>query len=231
MKTTVKWPERTDRIGGPPSAGEVHLWRADLDSPAREEDQFSGASTLSEVEQERASRFKFAEHRRRYIRARSWLRRILGAYLELEPREVPICIGENGKPYVDAGAGRADLRFNLSHSAGFGLLAVTSGREIGADVQIETAKNDWPAIAERYFTVEEFGHVRGLPEAARAAACVEIWTRKEAAGKALGIGLHSKTFSLPVGPAAWGRVQCDKDLMVWSLGVEAPFAAAVAIQG
>jgi 4'-phosphopantetheinyl transferase len=229
MKTVARWPEETGARIQPPAPGEVHLWRADIDGPAKGLEIFPGP--LSTPERERALRFKFADHRRRYVHARSWLRKILGSYLQLEPQAVPVCISENGKPYLESGAGWADLRFNLSHSAGFGLLAVATGAEVGVDVQIESAKNDWPAIAERYFTVKEFGHIRALPPAAQAAACVEIWTRKEAAGKALGIGLHSKTFSFAVGPAAWGKVRCDENLTVWSLAVEAPFAAAVAIQG
>jgi 4'-phosphopantetheinyl transferase len=228
MKIVARWLEPTGVGYQPPVTGEVHLWRANLDGPAKGLETFPGP--LSGSEQERAMRFKFADHRRRYVHTRSWLRKILGIYLQREPRAVPIFIAENGKPYLDSGAGCAGLRFNLSHSAGFALLAVTTGSEVGVDVQIESAKNDWPAIAERYFTVKEFGHIRTLPPSAQAAACVEIWTRKEAAGKALGIGLHSKTFSFAVGPAAWGKVRCGENLTVWSLAVEAPFAAAVAVQ-
>lgn len=228
MKTAAKWLTGTGKAIRPPAAGEIHLWRADLDAPPN--DSEGPHSPLSAVELERAHRFKFAEHRRRYVYTRTWLRRILGAYLQVGPAAVPILIAENGKPYLEANAGQAGLRFNLSHSAGFGLLAVSTGCEVGVDVQIKSAKNDWPTIAGRYFTVKEFGHVRALPPETQAAACVEIWTRKEAAGKALGIGLHSKTFSFAVGPAAWGKVHCDGNLFIWSLAVEEPFAAAVAIQ-
>ncbi len=229
MKSPAIWTETSGRTVRAPDPGELHLWRVDLDGASTEADYFPGP--LSPPEQERALRFKFAEHRRRYVHARCWLREILGAYLRIHPQAVPIQIGDNGKPYLAPGGDHPGLHFNLSHSAGFGLLAVTTGHEIGVDVQIKSAKNDWPAIAARYFTVKELNHVRALPPDDQAGVCAEIWTRKEAAGKALGIGLHSKTFAFAVGPAAWGRVHCDEKIAVWSLAVETPYAAAVAILG
>jgi len=223
MTFDLKWPARSDATLHLPAAGEVHLWRTDLDAGAED---FPGA--LSSAEQARARQFKAVEHRRRYVHARTWLRQILGRYLRITPGEVALEIDGNGKPFIGEATNSAKLHFNLSHSANFGLLAVMTGHKVGVDVQIESAKNDWPSIAARYFTVRELEHVRALPEKSQPAACVEIWTRKEAAGKALGIGLHSKTFSFSVGPAAWGKVRCDENLCVRSLPVEAPFAAAVA---
>ena len=214
MKTVARWPEETGARIQPPAPGEVHLWRADIDGPAKGLEIFPGP--LSTPERERALRFKFADHRRRYVHARSWLRKILGAYLQLEPQAVPVCISENGKPYLESGAGWADLRFNLSHSAGFGLLAVATGAEVGVDVQIESAKNDWPAIAERYFTVKEFGHV-ALPPASRASGRLrgDLDTKGGGGQGARHRAAHSKTFSFAGGPGGLrGKIHCDDNLGV-----------------
>jgi len=64
----------------------------------------------------------------------------------------------------------------------------------------------------------------------RAPAFAEIWTRKEAAGKAVGEGLTSRIFSIAVGPTSWGMVDCGGGLLVWSLPNQDRFAAAVAVR-
>lgn len=227
MTPEEKWRENFDAEMALPRAGVVHLWRTNLDVSAAAE-KFPGS--LSIAEQERAQKFALPELRQRYVHARTWLRKILGSYLQIEPNAVPLTMDDRGKPHIDPGTNPIDLRFNLSHSCDFGLLAVTTGGEIGVDVQIEVAKNNWPAIAKKYFTANEQAHVQRQPMPTRNTICVEIWTRKEAVGKALGMGLHAKTFAFDVGPASWGIVSCGENLRVWSLAVEAPFAAAVAMQ-
>src|SRR5687768_11242789 len=66
-----------------PANGIADLWKCDLEFEVER-----NFSLLSADEKERAARFHFALHRRRYIAAHGCLRRILGAYLRLDPREV-----------------------------------------------------------------------------------------------------------------------------------------------
>jgi 4'-phosphopantetheinyl transferase len=225
---TIQWPELAGEPVRLPEAEEIHLWRTDLDEASGQDGLLFRA--LSPLEQERARRFIFEQPRRRYIAGRAWLRSVLGAYLKLAPTAVPLTTGAHGKPGLAPAADGTDLRFNLSHSGHFALLAVTAGREIGVDVQAVLADETWPAIAGRCFTPEEWALVQSLPSDGRATAGAEIWTRKEAAGKALGLGLSSPVWSRSVGPAAWGKVHCGNGLCVWSLPTLDRLAAAVAVQ-
>src|SRR5215218_10992888 len=61
-------------------AGVVHVWRADLGLQAAHLRRLE--QNLSAKEQARASRFRFARDRGRFIAARSLLREILALYLD-----------------------------------------------------------------------------------------------------------------------------------------------------
>jgi 4'-phosphopantetheinyl transferase len=225
---TIQWPELAGEPVRLPGAEEIHLWRTDLDESSGPDGLLF--RTLSPPEQERARRFILEQPRQRYIAGRAWLRSVLGAYLKLAPSAVPLTTSAHGKPGLAPATDGAGLRFNLSHSGHFALLAVTAGREIGVDVQTILADETWPAIAGRCFTPEEWAHVQALPPDGQATAAAEIWTRKEAAGKTLGLGLSSPVWSLSLGPSAWGKVHCGNGLCVWSLPAQGRQAAAVAVQ-
>jgi 4'-phosphopantetheinyl transferase len=228
MTPTIKWLQRLPGAAELPGADEIHLWQADLDELTT-----NGGilfRTLSSSELERARRFVFEEHRRRYLAARTWLRSVLGAYLNLSPPAVPLAANAHGKLYIAGEVNRAGLQFNLSHCDCLALLAVTAEREIGVDLQGILPDAVWPAVAGRFCTPDEREHVHALPPAMRAPAFSEIWTRKEAGGKAVGEGLTPRIFSIAVGPASWGMVDCGGGLLVWSLPAQDRFAAAIAVR-
>ncbi len=228
MTPTIKWPQRLQESAVLPRTNEIHLWRTELDEwPANGEILFR---TLSSSELERSRRFVFEEHRRRYLATRAWLRSVLGAYLNVPPHAVPLAANAHGKPCIASEVNGAGLEFNLSHCDRLVLLAVTAWREIGVDLQGALRDAVWPAIAGRFCTPDEWEHVQALQPAMRAPAFAEIWTRKEAAGKAVGEGLTSRIFSIAVGPASWGTVDCGGDLFVWSLPAQDRFAAAIAVR-
>src|SRR5690349_17506502 len=106
------------------SAGEVHLWRADL---AVEEHSLTQlASYLDQDERARAARFHFERDRRRSMAGRGLLRQILASYLDLAPIGVEFGYTANGKPYLLA---HSELRFNVSHSADMLVVAVARDRQ------------------------------------------------------------------------------------------------------
>jgi 4'-phosphopantetheinyl transferase len=136
----------------------------------------------------------------------------------------------HGKPCISVEINRAGLKFNLSHCDRLALLAVTSGREIGVDLQGTLQEAAWPAVAGRFCTPDEWEWVQALPPETRAPAFAEIWTRKEAIAKAVGEGLTSRIFSIAVDPADWGMVDCGGGLFVWSIPAQDQLAAAIAVQ-
>jgi 4'-phosphopantetheinyl transferase len=82
-----------------------------------------------------------------------------------------------------------DVRFSLSHAGERALLAVTSGRHVGIDIEQERPL-DALELARRFFSAKEITALQALAPAERASAFFRCWTRKEAFVKALGTGLR-----------------------------------------
>src|ERR1700691_1545671 len=97
------------RVAGRGALGScVHVWSTSLDRS--DEAVLELARLLTGDERERAARFHFDRDRSRYIVGRGSLRVLLGSYLGLEPDQVQLAYGHNGKPQL-RGAGPS---FNLS---------------------------------------------------------------------------------------------------------------------
>lgn len=166
----------------PPGAGELHLWRLDLNSP-----EGGLLALLSADEQERAGRFLTAEDRQHFIQARGGLRLILGQYLEAEPAQLRFGYGNQGKPFIQQPT--TGLTFNLSHSRGQALLAVTTGHTIGVDLESPRLRPNLKAIARRVFDEGIQQELAPLQGDALALAFFRHWTTYEARLKAQGEGI------------------------------------------
>jgi 4'-phosphopantetheinyl transferase len=186
---------------------EVHVWRVDLAAPVGSE----ALEALSDDERERADRFRFDVHRRRFVRARAALRSILARYTGSDPGALAFEYGEHGKPSL-AGEGPA---FNLSHSEDVALCAVASGRGLGVDVEWAARPVEHLTLAERFFAPGEVAVLRTVPPEHLPAAFFACWTRKEAYVKATGRGLslplHGFEVSLEPVPEPSLRVLGDPE--------------------
>jgi 4'-phosphopantetheinyl transferase len=172
------------------SHDEVHVWPFLLEGT--EDAQAHCASVLSAVELERARRFHFERHRLAYVFAHGLMRHLLGAYCECNPTALAFVAGEYGKPALRAGDGTApSVSFNLSHSHGRALLAVSQSREIGVDIEQENPRTETLGIASSYFHGPEFEAIRDAPLELRTATFFRYWAAKEAVLKAEGVGLHA----------------------------------------
>ena len=170
---------------------EVHVWRAQLDAPEAVIHQLR--ETLDPAEVARADRFHFEKDRRQFVIGRGLLRTILGRYLNLKPHTLRFGYGAQGKPFL-MGIGDSTCRFNLSHSAGVVLIAVTANREPGIDLERIRPEFANETIAEEFFSSQEIAALRGLPTHVQPEAFFNCWTRKEAYLKARADGL-----SFPLG--------------------------------
>jgi len=112
---------------------EVHVWRASLDQTPSQIQSF--LHTLAADEQARAERFYFERDREHFIVGRGVLRAILGGYLDRVPKCLSFCYGSHGKPALGGDSDGDAIRFNVSHSRGVALYAVTRGREVGVDLE------------------------------------------------------------------------------------------------
>jgi 4'-phosphopantetheinyl transferase len=146
------------------------------------------AQVLSPDERARAGRFRTSRHRDAYVVGRGRLRELLGLVVERPPAGVRLVAGPAGKPRLDdLGGGR--VRFNVAHSAGLMLCAVTLDRDVGVDVERLDRTADWKEIAARSFTAAERQALAALPGPLQRHAFFACWTRKEAVIKATGEGL------------------------------------------
>jgi 4'-phosphopantetheinyl transferase len=126
------------------------------------------------------------------------MRSILGRYVSVPAQHVMFSYGVGGKPELAPALATSCIKFNLSHSRDFALLAVTRGLEVGVDIEFIDHALATQEIAERFFSAGEADILRSLPCQERADAFFACWTRKEAYIKALGEGLLAPLDSFEV---------------------------------
>ena len=182
---------------------EVHVWRASLNLPRSQVQTLE--SNLVPEEIGRALRFCSANDRRHFIVARGVLRSILGFYLDVEPRQIEFCYGASGKPAIGAPVCSDTLSFNLSHSAGLAVYAVTRKRQIGIDVERVRPLPECDEIATRFFSPGEAKVIRAVPSELKNETFFRCWTRKEAYIKATGEGLSLPLHLFHVSLSTAGR--------------------------
>ena len=232
-------PSHIERLIAPLEPGTVHVWDVELE---RTHDEISRLERmLPDAEIRRAARQPFEARRRDLVISGAALRSILASYLEADPGAVRFSIDRGGKPRLDATWNTMPLSFNLSHSRGRALVAVTLEREVGVD--LERLRRDLPIdrLASRFFAPREIAALRSTPEELRAAAFFACWTRKEAFVKATGAGIFRQSlqsFAVTVDPGP-GPVPLvipghENEAGRWRLeSIAAPpgYAAAVAVEG
>jgi 4'-phosphopantetheinyl transferase len=187
LPTHANWHPAPERLM--PAPGQVNILRLALDLPQALNAQL--ASLLSADEQARAARFHFDSDRLHFTSARGQLRCILAACLQITPQAVMFVYNPHGKP---AQVNAPDLHFNLSHSSGLGLLALSTGQAVGIDIESIRPAVDRDNIARRFFAPAEVAALHALPAEQQEQAFFTCWTRKEAYIKARGLGL-----SIPLG--------------------------------
>jgi 4'-phosphopantetheinyl transferase len=175
----------------------VQIWRADLAAIGDGLEDLLCAAELA-----RAARISPERRRTLWARSRGLLRALLARHVGADPRELRFALGPHGKPALDPHGSASDLRFNLSHSGSLALVAVSSGREVGVD--IERAR-------ERH--TAEF---------------LRAWVAREAAVKCDGGGLLAS--SQGFGPQG-GAPPPPADLWTAALDLGPRAVAAVAVEG
>jgi 4'-phosphopantetheinyl transferase len=217
---------------------EVHVWRAALDVP--ESQVWSLWDMLTTDECQRAERYVFQKDRTHFVVARGLLRVLLGRYLRQGPQYLRFIYGPHGKPALATDTGGVALHFNVSHSHGLALYAITRGREVGVDIERIRSEVVQEQVAEHFFSPREVTVLRALPSPLQATAFFACWTRKEAYIKAIGDGLalplDQFDVSLAPGePAALLHTTWDpQEAARWALQDLAPapgYRAAVAVAG
>jgi 4'-phosphopantetheinyl transferase len=181
---------------------QIHVWTISLLLESDDVEPYR--AILSSDECARADRFQSARDRRRFVVARSLLRRLLAAYLRTKPASIRFAYGTYGKPCLIDGSG---LQFNLSHARDVALVALALQREVGVDIEdIDAVPGDADiqGVARAAFSTAEREALAALSMRARRDAFARIWSRKEAFVKARGAGFSYPTQSFSVSHLAMG---------------------------
>jgi 4'-phosphopantetheinyl transferase len=175
----------------------VHIWRADLAAIGDGLEDLLCADELA-----RAAQISPVRRRILWARSRGLLRALLARHLGADPRELRFALGPHGKPALDPRCSARDLHFNLSHSGSLALVAVSSGREVGVDIERARARH-----------TAEF---------------LRAWVAREAAVKCDGGGLLASSQGFrPQGGAPPARA----DPWTTALDLGPHVVAAVAVEG
>jgi 4'-phosphopantetheinyl transferase len=120
---------------------------------------------------------------RRFVAARAALRILLATITGDDPAHVEFTYGERGKPSVAGGP-----HFNASDSGDTVVVAVAHA-EIGVDVESLRPLPNPDRLARRICTDRELEQLAAIPDHEFGANLLRLWTFKEAALKAVGLGL------------------------------------------
>ena len=140
---------------------------------------------LSADEAARVQRRRMATDREALAIAYALHRLLLGRVLGCEPQDVPLHRDALGCPRLAGGIAHT----SLSHADGAIALAVTISGPVGVDVEPRSRAAVMAEIARSVCHPSEAAGFSMLDEAARSAAMLALWVRKEALLKAAGIGL------------------------------------------
>jgi len=201
---------------------EIHVWSTSLAVNAERE--AISIKLLNPDEIERADRFRFPEHRRRFVIARAVLRQILSFYLNIDPAAIEFTYNEYNKPALV----NQRIQFNLTHSEDLAAYAIAM-QPVGID--IEKIQHFYePGLPERFFSTIESQSLLNTPDDDKIAAFYRIWARKEAVIKASGKGLATSLSAFTVS-AQNIQEKIPLGLETWHLQpllLDPTFAAALA---
>jgi len=221
------------------AARSVHVWGFELKASAACLEEC--CQTLCARERARAERFVHAANRDNFVVAHGVLRFLLARYSGTHARDLKFSSGANGKPALDGPRSDASaLSFNMTHSQGRALIAVSDGREVGID--LEKIKPDVKAlaIARRYFARAELAAIETAPAPLQAGTFFRYWVAKEALLKGQGTGLRfpidefevqfdAANLSAHVRSREGSRL--SGDWRIEMLPVEAGWSGALAVRG
>ena len=186
------------------------------------------SSLLSNEERGQAARIANNAAREEFVKSRALLRGLLAQHTGVPAQNLDLVAGPFGKPQLADGCG---LHFNISHSGGMALVAISS-EEIGIDIERMDMPADHRGVAQTVFAPSEIETLESADASNLSETFFSLWTRKEAYLKATGQGFSSDLGAIST--AAGARVQdasCEAGDGTWyvhDLPVQAGFKAALA---
>lgn len=228
----MNWPERL-------RAGEIHL-HLSADPEIGDVSLLDAyESLLSADERARRDRFHFPRHRHQFLVSRALLRTTLSLYRpSVTPEAWRFAVNAHGRPRVLDDTSD-ELDFNLSHSEGRVVLAVSACRSPGVDIEALDRAVDMLELASQFFAPAELTELSALDPALQRRRFFDLWTLKEAYVKARGLGLAIPLAAFAIGfPGEGGlsiRVEPEASELfgpwrLWSIDAGPGHALSLAIR-
>jgi 4'-phosphopantetheinyl transferase len=152
-------------------------------------------SLMSEEKKQRVDRFRFDDDKKRTIVGELLARRAISKWCGVSEESIVFETTANGKPY----AKNLNVEFNISHSADM-VVCVVDDKPVGVD--IEKIRPVDLNTAKRIFREEEIQYIFGCTSNTDnynhylndvvLQRFFELWTKKEAYGKLVGMGLFTE---------------------------------------
>ena len=164
---------------------ELHLWRFELNTTVAGNDYFNQILCAEEIS--RGERLLDGRKKAQFISARTYLRTILGRYLQIQPNQVQFHYNQHGKPSLSE-IHHSLLSFNLSHSGDWGVLAAATTKAVGVDLEYIDPEMIFFQLSHSYFNAQEKLCLDQYPHSRQRRGFYRLWTQKEAMLKFLGSG-------------------------------------------
>ena len=151
-------------------------------------------SQLSPAEQRRWQRQRHGPTQDLQLLARSGLRQLLGRYLNLAPKRVPLTRDRHHKPQLAPEASDT-LAFNVSHAGELVLIGLHQSKAIGVDLESMAtaaalqAQGELLPVAAQVLPPASCAVLSSLTAQQQQREFLQRWCQREAALKAMGLGL------------------------------------------
>lgn len=191
-------------LAGSAFQGRVRYWSVHV--PLEREPDAALLHMLVPTERQEVQRLQRRGDRARYVCTRAALRQVLAREYGCSSTK-EIARTAWGKPVLQDAMG---LEFNVSHAGAWGMVAVTQAGQLGVDIE-KTPRLALDGLAPYICTPAESARLVPCSPAAQRAELLRLWVGKEAALKAVGVGIaggHMPLLSL----RADGRVQAQAQL-------------------
>lgn len=165
---------------------------------------------LPDDERAEEHRYRFEAGRRQALISRVLARWALSARAGLPPDVWKFQRNRHGKPAV-CSPQRTGIEFNISHTHGLVVCAVSEGAAVGVDAEDLGRRNATMGIARRFFAPAEVAALEAAAEADRHELFFTFWTLKEAfiKGRGLGMSLPLDQFAFTLADGGPPRVDFE----------------------
>ncbi len=158
---------------------------------------------LSEDECIRAEKLKIEVKKNQFVITRSVLRLLLSSAVGKSYQDIDLFYGEHGKPSVNESLNNKPIKFNISHSGGYALIAITLNNKVGVDIEEINLDINHQSLSKRFFSEQEYNELQNIDEGQRCDVFYSVWAKKEsfikATGQGVAFGLERFSVSLEEG--------------------------------